>query len=158
DAARDRAAIVARRDPEPESREAVASRVVVDVVHVGPDLAVERRAARVEDADDGPEPSPEREARADAARGVARDGAASDHDLADVRPEGATFDDPDRAVHGEGDRLDPADEDVLAPAAARVNEGLVHEFARRERMAGRVAGDAGERAQRLRRVARHLAR
>ena len=61
-------------------------------------------------------------------------------------------------MHAERGRLDAAHEDVLPPAAGGAEERLVHDLARGERGAVRPGRHARERAQRLRRLARDLAR
>src|SRR5439155_17440286 len=88
DATRESPAIGARGDAQPDARdEPLAARVVQDVGQVCPDLAVEGGAAGVEHPDHGPPPPAEGERAAEPARGVAPEGAAADHHLAELRAE-----------------------------------------------------------------------
>src|SRR5581483_8912830 len=135
-----------RRHGQADAGVARPPSVVLHVGDVGPDLAVEGRAARVEDADDRPGAPPELEPAAEPGVGVARRDAGADDDLAEIRAEHAPGDEVHAAVDAQGDRLDAAHEDVLAPALACAEEGLVDDLRGRERLAVRPARDPGELA------------
>src|SRR5581483_8662833 len=135
-----------------------AARVVRELPHVDPDLALERRARRLEDPDDLPAATPELELAPDLGSGVAAEHALPDDRLARARPDHPPGDDRHVVVHPERDRLHAAHEHVLAPAVARPEERLHDELGRRERTPFPVARDAVEEADRLEGLERDLAR
>src|SRR5690606_16551443 len=135
-----------------------AVRVARELPDVDPDLALEGGAVALENADDLPAVPPELEEAPELGALVAAEDAAADDRLARARLEHPPLGDPHLVVHAERDRLDAADEDVLAAAVARLEEGLHDELGRDERTVLLVALDAVEVADRVVRGDRDLAR
>src|SRR5262249_56597376 len=110
-----------RRQGHAHAGKALPARVVLDVGDVGPDLAVEGGPAGIEDADDGPASAAELDLPPETCS-VAPRSVHPDHYLAEVWREHAARHELHAPVHDKGDRVDPADEHVLAAALAGAPE------------------------------------